>query len=260
MSTKDFNNKTVVITRPFERSEAMAKIIRQNNGTPLIIPTLELQLVKSEELIHITQNIHEYDWIIFTSPAGVKSFFEVYEDTKIPSKIAVIGVKTEEVLQEYDNTPDLIPEDFTAEGLLESFKSIDLKNKKVALPRTLSARKVLPEGLTDYGAIVTIAEAYTSSIPRDTSKILELMEKIISNEIDIITFTSPLTVNNLLDVIKQERKEQYDAFINQLRTNTIVGSIGPITGNVLKQHNIPAIEPDRYTVKDMIDALLENIN
>lgn len=259
MTTKDFNKKTVVITRPVERSESMAKIIRENNGIPLIIPTLELQLVKSEELIYIAENIKEYDWIIFTSPAGVKSFFEVYTESTIPSKIAVIGVKTEEVLQEYNNTPDLIPENFTAEGLLESFKSIDLEDKNIALPRTLSARKVLPEGLEEYGANVTIAEAYTSSTPQDTSKLIDLMEKIINNEIDIITFTSPLTVTNLLNVIKQERKEQYDAFINQLRTNIIVGSIGPITGNVLKQHNIPAIEPKRYTVKDMIDALLQNI-
>ena len=83
MTTKDFNNKTVVITRPVERSESMAEIIRQNNGIPLIIPTLELQLVKSEELLYITRNIEEYDWIIFTSPAGVKSFFEAYDKKEI---------------------------------------------------------------------------------------------------------------------------------------------------------------------------------
>ncbi len=260
MSTEDFNNKTVVITRPVERSESLAKIIRQHNGKPLIVPTLELQLVKSDELIYITENISEYDWIIFTSPAGVKSFFEVYPNTKIPSKIAVIGVKTEEVLKKYNNSPDLIPEDFTAEGLLESFKTIDLQDKKVALPRTLSARKVLPEGLEKLGAKVTIAEAYTSSIPKDTTNILELMDKILNNDIDIITFTSPLTLQNLLDTIKTERKEKYDAFLEQLRTNITVASIGPITGNVLKQHNIPAVEPNRYTVKDMIEALLQNIN
>lgn len=45
----------------------------------------------------------------------------------IPSKIAVIGVKTEEELLKYGFKPDLIPKDFTAEGLLESFKSINLK-------------------------------------------------------------------------------------------------------------------------------------
>lgn len=259
MSSDGFNNKKVVVTRPVERSESLAKIIRQHNGQPLIVPTLELQLVKSKELLYVTENIDEFDWIVFTSPAGVKSFFSVYEGDSIPSKIAVIGVKTEEVLNEYNQTPDLIPEDFTAEGLLEAFSSIDLSGKKIALPRTLSARDVLPKGLENYGAEVIIAEAYTSSIPEDKSKIIELMEDIFDEEVDIITFTSPLTVHNLLEVIKSEKPERYDEFLNKLRTDVIIASIGPITGKALKQYDLPAIEANRYTVKDMIDTLLENI-
>lgn len=257
MSSDGFKNKKVVVTRPAERSESLAKIIREHNGIPIIVPTLELQLVKSEELLYIVDNINEYDWIVFTSPAGVKSFFEVYDKEAIPSKIAVIGVKTEEVLAKYNNTPDLIPDNFTAEGLLESFNSIDLAGKNVALPRTLSARDVLPKGLESLGASVTVAEAYTSSIPRDKTKIIELMDDIFRDEIDIITFTSPLTVHNLLEVIKNEKRDKYDEFLTKLRTGVTVGSIGPITGNALKQYEIPAIEAERYTVKDMIDALLQ---
>ncbi len=259
MSSDGFNNKKIVVTRPVERSESLAKIIRENNGQPIIVPTLELQLIKSEELLNISNSIEDYDWIVFTSPAGVKSFFNVYTKETIPSKIAVIGVKTEEVLQQYGLSPDLIPNDFTAEGLLESFSSIDLKEKKIALPRTLSARDVLPKGLEKLGAEVSVAEAYTSSIPQDRSKIIELMEDVLNNQIDIITFTSPLTVHNLLQVIKEEKPEKYDEFINQLRSNVIIASIGPITGKALKQYNLPAIEATRYTVKDMIDTLLHKI-
>ena len=252
MSSDSFNNKKVVVTRPVERSESLADIIREHDGVPVIVPTLELQLVKSEELLYISQ-------IVFTSPAGVKSFFTVYPDDEIPSKIAVIGVKTEEILLKYGHAPDLIPDNFTAEGLLETFKSIDLKGKKIALPRTLSARDVLPKGLEAFGATVTVAEAYTSSIPKDTSKILKLMDDIFNGEIDIITFTSPLTVHNLLKVIRNEKKEKYDEFLEQLRTKVTVASIGPITGTALKEYEIPAIEANRYTVKDMINKLLENI-
>lgn len=259
MSSEGFKNKKVVITRPVERSESLAKIIREKNGQPIIVPTLELQLVKSKELLDIVENINEYDWIVFTSPAGVKSFFNVYDKDSIPSKIAVIGVKTEETLKQFNETPDLIPEDFTAEGLLESFASIDLNGKKVALPRTLSARTVLPEGLEEYGADVTVAEAYTSSIPNDKTKIIDLMEDVLNNEIDIITFTSPLTVHNLLEVIKNEKSDRYDEFLHKLQSEVVIGSIGPITGKALKQYGIPAIEANRYTVKDMIDALLQNI-
>lgn len=259
MTSDKLDSKTVVITRPVERSQVLANLIKDNGGTPIIIPTLELQLVKSPELIEIAENIESYDWLIFTSPAGVKSFFDVYPSEELPCKIAVIGVKTEEVLKKYNNTPDILPDTFTAEGLLESFKTVDLKGKKVALPRTLSAREVLPEGLKEYGADVKIAEAYKSTIPQDKSKILELSQMIIDHDVDVITFTSPLTVKNLLDVIQQEKEDIYEDVLECLRKDIIICSIGPITGNMLNKYNIKAIEPKRYTVKNMIDTLIENI-
>lgn len=260
MSNNNLNNKKIVITRPIERAESLAEIIRKYNGVPVIVPTLELALVKSVELFNISKNIEDYDWIIFTSPAGVKSFFEVYTKKKIPSKIAVIGVKTEEELIKHENSPDLIPDKFTAEGLLESFKNIELKGKKVALPRTLSARTVLPEGLEAYGATVDIAEAYTSAIPGNINDILKLSDGILNNDVDVITFTSPLTVKNLLTVIESEKPEDYEKVLQKLREEVTIASIGPITGNVLNQYDIPAVEPERYTVKDMIEALIESIN
>lgn len=259
MTINSLESRKVVITRPKERSDALAKLITDNGGIPIIIPTLELQLVKSPELIKITEEIESFDWIIFTSPAGVKSFFNVYPPKKIPCKIAVIGIKTEEVLNEYDNVPDILPESFTAEGLLEAFADVDLNGKKVALPRTLSARKVLPEGLEEYGAEVFVAEAYTSAIPEDKTRMLELSDMILNGDIDIITFTSPLTVKNLLDVIKQYRPDDYEEVLNALREDILIASIGPITGKMLNEYNLKAIEPEKYTVKNMIEALIKNI-
>ncbi|WP_455645095.1 uroporphyrinogen-III synthase [Methanosphaera sp.] len=261
MSMSNFNNKTVVITRPIERADILADMVIKQGGKPLIIPTLELQLVESEELLYIANNIDDFDWIIFTSPAGVKSFFNTYKSDKIPCNIAVIGVKTEEELLKYgDNKPKLLPEKFTAEGLLEAFESIDIKDKKIALPRTLSARKVLPEGLEKRGADVLVAEAYTSAIPKDKTLILDLLDKLLDGEVDIITFTSPLTFTNLIKIIEEEKAEKLDDLIYALKNNVIVGSIGPITGNVIKKYDIETIEPEQYTVKNMIDAILQNIN
>ncbi|MBO7719679.1 MAG: uroporphyrinogen-III synthase [Methanosphaera sp.] len=259
MTTNKLDSKRVVITRPKERSNVLVKLIRDNGAIPIVIPTLELQMVKSPELLQIADDIESFDWIVFTSPAGVKSFFSVYPSEKLPCRIAVIGVKTEEVLNEYGNVPDLIPETFTAEGLLESFSEIDLKDKKVALPRTLSARLVLPEGLEEYGANVIIAEAYTSAIPKDKTQMLELSELILNKDIDIITFTSPLTVKNLLDVIKEYKPDEYEDVLKALREDITIASIGPITGKMLAKYNLKAIEPKKYTVKDMIEALIESL-
>lgn len=255
----DFNNKKVVITRPSQRAEVLAKLVLENNGQPVIVPTLELELVESRELQYIAENIDEFDWIIFTSPAGVESFFKVYGDGVLSPKIAVIGIKTDEELQKYNNKATMIPEKFTAEGLLEVFAEYDLKGKKIALPRTLSARKVLPETLEKFGASVVVAEAYKSVIPRDTTEILDLADDIIDSEVDIITFTSPLTFTNMLKVVEDSSKDKYDKLLEALRENITVASIGPITGAKIREYNITPIEPKKYTVSDMINAVLNNI-
>lgn len=260
MITNNFNQKKVVITRPKERAEALADIIREKNGQPIIIPTLELKLIESPELKQIIKDIDTYDWIIFTSPAGVKSFFKLYGDKPLNPKIAVIGIKTEEELREHNNTADIIPEKFTAEGLLEVFSQYDLKGSKIALPRTLSARKILPEMLEKFGADVHVAEAYKSDIPQVTDKIVELIDDIIQQKIDIITFTSPLTVINLFEVARYNKPESYDELIDALKNKITVASIGPITGAVLRDENIDVIEPKRYTVRDMINEVLKQID
>ena len=77
MSGNNFNNKNVVITRPIERSQTLSDMILKKGGKPIIVPTLELQLVESKELVYIIENIETFDWIVFTSPAGVKSFFKL---------------------------------------------------------------------------------------------------------------------------------------------------------------------------------------
>jgi len=257
MPVRDFEEKTVVITRPIERAKVLSDIIESCNGRPVVVPTLELELVESQELIDICNNISSYDWIIFTSPAGVKSFFNTYKGGDVPCRIAVIGVKTEEELNKHNLEADLVPDTFTAEGLLEAFKDIDVTGKCIALPRTLSARTVLPEGLESYGARVMIAESYKSSIPHDASKILKLADDILNDNIDVLTFTSPLTAHNLFKLLKEHRSTQYEDILTKIRSDVIVASIGPITTSALKEYSISAVEPDSYTVKDMINNLLD---
>nr|WP_295164564.1 uroporphyrinogen-III synthase [uncultured Methanosphaera sp.] len=253
-------DKKVVVTRPIHRAQALVDIIKDYGGDAVVVPTLELKYVKSDELVYIAENIETFDWIIFTSPAGVKSFFDVYDKDTIPAKVAAIGIKTEEILNEYNITCDMIPDVFTAEGLIEEFSKLDIKGMKIALPRTLSARKVLPDTLKEFGANVFIAEAYTSAIPDDTTDIKKLVCDIIDSKVDIITFTSPLTVSNLFNVAKEMDDGIYDKLITSLSENITVASIGPITGQVLKDVDVKYIEPDKYTTKDMIDAVVKNIN
>ena len=234
----------VAITRPADRSKAACKIVEELGGQYILAPTLDLKPVNSESLKNLIANKDLLDWIVFTSPTTITSLNLFYPDflKNLDCKVAVIGNKTGKIASEQGVKVDLIPEDFTAEGLLEEFEKRNITNQTIGIPRTASARPVLPEGLEKLNNKVILAEAYKSLFPMDEDKISDLIVKIENNEIDAITFTSPLTVTNFFKISKNKEK-----LADLLSNNLLTVCIGPITGKILDQYNINYIYPDTYT-------------
>lgn len=256
---KGLEGKKIVITRPAERAKDSVDMVKSYGAIPIVTPTIELKDSKPEEMINFCNNIPDLDWLIFTSPRAIESFFKYCSTEDAENlKIAVIGPKTEEVLNKYNVKADLIPDDYTAEGLLESFEKIDVKGMKMGLPRTMVARYTLPHGLEKCGAEILLADAYKSEMPDDKSKIYELINKILNKEVDVIMFTSPLTVKNLIKIAKDENKAE---IIDVLRNNDVlVAAIGPITKKVLEAYEINPVMPEEYTFKNMLDKLVDVMN
>ncbi|WP_404806235.1 uroporphyrinogen-III synthase [Methanobrevibacter smithii] len=244
----------VAITRPADRSKAACKIVEELGGQYILAPTLDLKPVNSESLKNLITNKDLLDWIVFTSPTTITSLNLFYPDflKNLDCKVAVIGNKTGKIASEQGVKVDLIPEDFTAEGLLEEFEKRNITNQTIGIPRTASARPVLPEGLEKLNNKVILAEAYKSLFPMDEDKISDLIVKIENNEIDAITFTSPLTVTNFFKISKNKEK-----LADLLSNNLLTVCIGPITGKILDQYNINYIYPDTYTVRDMMELLFK---
>ena len=253
--------KRIAITRPKERSKAAKEFIENYGGEAVIVPTLELKLENTDSLKELMNRSDELDWLIFTSVSSIDSIFNFYpnflESLNPNCKIATIGTKTAEVAMNKQLHIDIIPKDYTAEGLLEEFERIDLNNKIVGVPRTFSARTILPKGLKDMGAEVILAESYKSVIPEDKKEIEELIKEILGERIDGITFTSPLTVVNLFKIAKDDEKEE---LVEKLSNSTLTVAIGPITGKILDEYKVKHIFPERYTVKDMIDLMFRELN
>ncbi|MGA2676801.1 MAG: uroporphyrinogen-III synthase [Methanobacterium sp.] len=254
---KNFKNKLIAVTRPLERSAEAVQIIEDYDGEALVVPTLELQISSSQSLIKLCERINELDWLVFTSPTSILSLFKhctPLKDKLNPNcRIAVIGPRTGNYLQEYGLEADIIPDNYTAEGLLEVFQNIDLKYKLIGIPRTFAARDTLPKGLEDMGAEVLLAEAYKSGLPKDKKRIYKLIKSVINREVDAVTFTSTLTAQNLFEMVK---KEELNDFLEPLKDGEIlVAAIGPVTAKPLKEKGIPTIIPDEYTVKAMLNKL-----
>lgn len=247
----------VAITRPKDRAKKACEIVEKLGGKAVLAPTLDLKPVNTQSLKDLVARKDSLDWIVFTSPTTIVSLNKFYPDflKELTCKIAVIGNKTGKMVEKQGLSVDLMPEDFTAEGLIEEFKKNNITDKTIGIPRTASARPVLPEELEKLGNTVILAEAYKSLFPMDEKAVEELIQKIENKEIDAITFTSPLTVENFFTIADDKQK-----IAELLNENLLVVSIGPITARVLDKYEVKNIYPNTYTVPDMMELLFETLN
>ena len=247
----------VAITRPKDRAKKACEIVKELGGVPVLAPTLDLEPVNTESLKNLVERKDDLDWIIFTSPTTIVSLNKFYPDfiKTLSCKLAVIGNKTGRLAEKNGMTVDLMPEDFTAEGLIEEFKKRGITDKVIGIPRTASARPVLPEELEKLGNEIILAEAYKSLFPMDDAAVKDLISKIENREIDAITFTSPLTVENFFEIVDDKQK-----IAKLLSENLLTVCIGPITAKVLEKYDIDHIYPDTYTVPDMMELLFKTLD
>ena len=247
----------VAITRPKDRAQKACEIVEKLGGKPILAPTLDLEPVNSESLKNLVKRKDDLDWIIFTSPTTIVSLNKFYPDflKTLDCKLAVIGNKTGKLAEKNGLSVDLMPKDFTAEGLIEEFEKREITNQVIGIPRTASARPVLPESLEKLGNEVILAEAYKSLFPMDEDAVKDLISKIENKKIDAITFTSPLTVENFFEIV--EDKERMAKLLSE---NLLTVCIGPITAKVLEKYDIDHIYPDTYTVPDMMELLFKTLD
>ncbi|MFZ5799943.1 MAG: bifunctional uroporphyrinogen-III C-methyltransferase/uroporphyrinogen-III synthase, partial [Candidatus Omnitrophota bacterium] len=141
--------------------------------------------------------IRQFDWLVFASRYGVEYFFKRLNYVGLDSrflrgmKIAAVGASTARRLRDYGIIADLAPKEESSAGLLKVFAKMDMKYKKIFLPRSNLADKGLTEGFKNLGCQVTSVVAYKNVMPAHLPDInLESFNEIM--------FTSPSTVRNFL--------------------------------------------------------------
>ena len=194
------------------------------------LPLIKIEPMENyEEFDKHLKNINKFDWIVFASRYGVEYFFKRLKhiglDLRILNniKIAAIGNSTKNRLLDFGILADLVPEKESSEGLLEEFRKIDMKEKKIFLPRSDIADKGLQQAFEKLGAKVTTSFAYRNVVPED-------LPDLDLDSFDEIMFTSPSTVRNFKKRYKKVPKNVKiscvgDATSKEAKKQLIVGGI-----------------------------------
>ena len=114
----------IVVTRPKELISQMADRLRKQGAEVLELPAIALSPVEDDRKIReCLEQLEKYQWIAFTSPSGVKIFFEFLKKNGKDiralgrAKLAAIGKGTKRELEARGMYPDLMPEVFDGASL-----------------------------------------------------------------------------------------------------------------------------------------------
>ena len=144
----------VVVTRPAELVSTMADRLRALGAEVLEMPAIATVPIEGNEALgQALEDLPLYDWVVFTSPSGVRIFFEEMAKAGIDRRvfmadIAALGSGTAAELRKHGYIADLVPEEATGEALGALLAEVAEPGDKILIPRARIGNKALVEALS----------------------------------------------------------------------------------------------------------------
>lgn len=250
--------KTIVITRAQHQAAEFSRRLTDLGAQVIEFPTIEIVPPDSwGPLDEAIDNLCAYDWVVFTSANGVRSFVRRLRergkgiDELKGIRFCAIGPRTAGEMKGANIAVHVVPSEYRAEAVVESLKKEGLMGKRVLLARAQKAREILPRDLREHGAQVDVVPVYQTVRGRgETSQFLRLLE---DRRIDAIAFTSSSTVSNFMGMFSSNKDELLRGL-----AHVAIAVIGPITRERAVELGLPVhIGPAEYTIPALTQAMAE---
>jgi uroporphyrinogen-III synthase len=242
--------KRILITRPRTQAGDFAEKLHAAGFEAVFLPVIEIRPIPDNvALERALAKLECYDWIVFTSVNAVEVVFSNSNPPKRDKgsgvRVAAIGPKTAEALQARGVTPDFVPQEYVAESILPGLG--DVRGRWVLLPRAEIARKALPEAIAEAGGIPHEIAVYQTLPARPDPAGLTALQ----SGVDIVTLTSPSTVQNFAAIARQNGLDPLC-----LPGNPLFACIGPITEQAAREAGLtPLVVAKEYTTEGLIEAI-----
>ena len=239
--------RRIVVTRARDQASELVERLSALGAATVEVPAIEIRdpADGGAALAAAARRLAggAYDWVVVTSPNGARRLLAAVRDAGLDARafggtrLAAIGPGTADALAAGNLVPDLVPDRFVAEALVEAFPT---GSGRVLLARAAIARGALPAGLAAKGWDTDVVDAYsTEPVPLGPEQAGALAGA------EVVTFTSSSTVTNFLRAIGDRP------------VPPVVAAIGPITAATARDNGLTVdVEADVHTIPGLVDALV----
>ena len=193
-----------VVTRPKELSSRLSAMLRERGAEVIELPTIRIVPASDEgSLESAIRDISygKYEWIVFTSPSGVRIFMEKLMDlSDIRSlafcRIACIGKGSEKELHKYGIKADMVPSIYDGKHLGRELSRRLRDGDRVLIPRAREGNLELIDELSAVNG-VTVNDLATYDTEYRTFEWFDA-EEVFSDPDTYAVFTSASTVRGFV--------------------------------------------------------------
>ena len=237
--------KTVVVTRPEDRSGTLTQRLRELGAEVVDYPCIRtVAREENPELEEAMENLSRYRCLVFTSPTGPEIFFRrlraAGRDARALSglTLAAIGPKTAKAMERFGVTADLVPETYDSDHLAKALETVE---GPVLLCRASRGSTALPEMLERKGipfADVPVYDTvYAAPAPQKVDALL--------GETLLVTFTSASTVRGFVESLPGRDLK-----------NVIGCCIGKQTEAEAKKYGLATVVSQEATMESLVECIL----
>jgi uroporphyrinogen-III synthase len=240
------NFKSVVVTRDEPSNGPLCSGLRKLGLRVLWWPVVRISPPDDAGPLELALSQAEFfDWITFASQHAVAAVTSRLDLPPADVRVAAVGKRTADALQEKGWHVDLVPEEATAEGLVYAMTSHIRTGTRVLFPASSRALPTLSAGLRKLGAIVQEVEAYrTEPASLDIDQCHAQIER---DEIGAVTFTSPSAVDELDNALG-------NTHFNRLLSHSAPVALGPTTGRALADRGYSPVLAHPQSLQGLADT------
>ena len=194
----------VLVTRPRDQAENLARMIEARGGEAVLLPVIEIaEPGDTPALLASIGRLKDFSLAIFISPNAVKRAMNLIRARggwPPALRAAAVGNGSARELKHFGIEDVIVPQGrFDSEALLELPELRDVKGKRIVIFRGTGGRELLGDTLRARGAEIEYAECYRRVRP-DTD-MTPLLRRWARGEIDIVSVTSVDGLHNLFDMV-----------------------------------------------------------